>query len=178
MTVEIEGLELPLVWVLESAKAPLWLGRGAAGGLSWWPWGPELLRFDTEEAAQLGLERLRGEGELPGALEVLVVARVEPPAARDTDPAPAPTSRPPGLELEPWPDEATTAVEVPHPPTPRLPGLAQAQHRCRCGAPLVRAVGSPPGDPWTCAALLLEATEPGSHHDERTAEALAPCDGD
>jgi hypothetical protein len=73
-----------------------------------------------------------------------------------------------------------TAVEVPHPPTPRLPGLAQAQahHRCRCGAPLVRAVNSPPDAPWTCAALLLEATEPGSHHDERTAEALAPRDGD
>lgn len=166
MTVEIEGLALPLAWVLESATAHLWLGRGSSGGLSWWPWGREIFRFDTQEQAQLELERLRASGELPGALEVLVVARVEPPSARDTDPAPAPTSRPPGLELEPWPDEATTAVEVPHPPTPRLPGLAQAPRTCRCGAPLVRAVGSPPGAPWTCAALVLGSAAPKTVHDE------------
>lgn len=147
-SVEVEGLLLPAVWVLESATAPLWLGRGASGGLTWWPWGPELLRFASKAAAGAELARLRASGELPAALEVLVVGRVDVLPARDTEPTPTPRLDP--VEQAP--------IDVP---------------RCRgCGAQLGRLVGS--AGPWTCVDLLLGSTAPGVVHDELDAPNTCP----
>ena len=60
------------------------------------------------------------------------------------------------------------------PDTPREPPLERSSRSCRCGAPLARLEGAEACDPWTCATLLLGAAEPGGHHDELEAFALAP----
>lgn len=79
------------------------------------------------------------------------------------------TDREPGRS---WPAEAETLVACPHPVTRREPALERSSRSCRCGAPLARHLAAEACDPWTCAALLLGAAEPGQH-DELEAFVLA-----
>lgn len=101
----------------------------------------------------------------------------ELPPSTERDPEPQRGAEP-GELAAPWPDEQVTAVEVPHPPTTRGLRLVRSSVRCRCGEELARGELTGPEAPWLCAALLLGVARPGTAHDERTAEALAPRDQD